>query len=51
LTVPNGERNRIFDPAWRRSASCSHASFVFEVNPVLWGRDSAVALDGLLIVG
>jgi hypothetical protein len=28
---------------WRR--------FVFEVNPVLWSRDSAVALDGLLIVG
>ena len=25
--------------------------FVFEVNPVLWRRDDAVALDGLLIVG
>jgi acetyltransferase len=25
--------------------------FVFEVNPVLWNRDSAVAVDGLLIVG
>jgi hypothetical protein len=25
--------------------------FVFEVNPVLWRRDRAVALDGLLIIG
>jgi hypothetical protein len=25
--------------------------FVFEVNPVLWRRDDAVAVDGLLIVG
>jgi hypothetical protein len=25
--------------------------FVFEVNPVLWMRDSAIAVDGLLIVG
>jgi acetate---CoA ligase (ADP-forming) len=25
--------------------------FVFEINPVLWRRDDAVALDGLLIVG
>jgi hypothetical protein len=25
--------------------------FVFEANPVLWRRDDAVALDGLLIVG
>jgi succinyl-CoA synthetase beta subunit len=25
--------------------------FVFEVNPVLWRRDDAIALDGLLIVG
>ena len=25
--------------------------FIFEVNPVLWARDSAVAVDGLLIVG
>ena len=25
--------------------------FVFEANPVLWSRDDAVALDGLLIVG
>lgn len=25
--------------------------FVFEVNPVLWTRESAVAVDGLLIVG
>ena len=25
--------------------------FVFEVNPVLWRRNDAVAVDGLLIVG
>jgi len=25
--------------------------FVFEVNPVSWRRDDAIALDGLLIVG
>jgi len=25
--------------------------FVFEVNPVLWRRDDAVAVDGLLVVG
>lgn len=25
--------------------------FIFEVNPVLWRREAAVALDGLLIVG
>ena len=24
--------------------------FVFEVNPVLWTRESAVAVDGLLII-
>ena len=25
--------------------------FIFEVNPVLWTREGAVAVDGLLIVG
>jgi len=25
--------------------------FTFEVNPVLWTREAAVAVDGLLIVG
>ena len=25
--------------------------FVFEMNPVLWTRDAAVAVDGLLIIG
>lgn len=25
--------------------------FVFEINPVLWSRDSAVAVDGLLVIG
>src|SRR5262249_29587625 len=27
------------------------ARFVFEVNPLLWHRDSAVAVDGLLVIG
>jgi acetate---CoA ligase (ADP-forming) len=33
------------------AATAPWQRFVFEVNPVLWSREAAVALDGLLIVG
>jgi acetyltransferase len=33
------------------AATAPWPRFVFEVNPVLWTRESAVAVDGLLIVG
>jgi acyl-CoA synthetase (NDP forming) len=38
-----------------RFAALAHTApwpqFVFEVNPVLWRRDDAVAVDGLLVIG
>jgi acetyltransferase len=33
------------------AAAAPWERFVFELNPVLWTRDSAIAVDGLLIVG
>jgi acetyltransferase len=33
------------------AATAPWERFVFEVNPVLWRRDRAVALDGLLLIG
>jgi acetate---CoA ligase (ADP-forming) len=33
------------------AATAPWSRFVFELNPVLWTRESAVAVDGLLIVG
>ncbi len=46
------------DPAARFIARFSElaltapwGAFVFELNPVLWTRDDAIAVDGLLVVG
>jgi acetate---CoA ligase (ADP-forming) len=33
------------------AASAPWDRFVFEVNPVAWRRDGAIALDGLLVIG